>query len=214
MQLSIHKSLECTLIGPFVDILTTRGASEISFCFFKVMLADWLLVLLLFQQLGHNLRSCDLLLDRLVWAVLFRVHFIELDLWTGLRQPVFYGGSRESLRNPLTTSSALVAAPMRLPSVVWSLPRFAAVLDQLLFVLLFVVLDAGVPFGAGSAPCQRTLKPVCLLHACRCSHDPYQVFLQVLVEVLVLVTVFGICPSFPDCSNLDNDFNSRAGVLG
>ena len=45
--------------------------------------------------------------------------------------------------------------------------------------------------------------------------DTLKVFInQSLIQVLVLLSLFGVCPSFPNSNNLDDDFDSRAGVFG
>ena len=88
---TLNVGLESIFIGSLVDALATGSAPEIALGLLQGVLASWLLVCLLFKQLGNDLGRRDLLLDRFMWAVMLRVRLIQLDLWTGLLESFFYG---------------------------------------------------------------------------------------------------------------------------
>ena len=125
-------------IRPFVNALSTSGASEISFGFFKGVCTGGLLLCLFLKQAGDQLCPGGLALNWLVWAVHIRVCLIELDLGTRLLDAFLNGGGRQCLVNSDSTGTALIAASVRLPTVLGCLPRVGAELDKLLLVLLGV----------------------------------------------------------------------------
>ena len=78
---TLYVGLEGIFICPFTHTAAAGGAAEVTLSFLQGVLAGRLLVFLL---LGNDLGSCELLLNWLVWALLF-----EAEGW--LCQPFFNG---------------------------------------------------------------------------------------------------------------------------
>ena len=93
-------------------------------------------VLLLSQEFGDHLSSCELLWKRLMWAVVIWIFFFQPQPWAGLCQSLLNDRDCERLVDSHSTCTAMESTAVRFPSVVGSLPGFVALLEQL-FLMLF-----------------------------------------------------------------------------